>query len=156
MRRDTDATARRPLPEYIPPNLFSDLALPEVEIEPPDDYDPAAETSLAVGMALNELAPGKVTLRWAVQKVKGLWIEVPPSGVVDLDARMAPGGEELLQVPAPGRHCPGDPPAHYPPRQASPVTSGRPQTGGSGGSSVSTRSRRARSFRGRAIAPSAS
>ena len=72
-----------------------------MEIEPPDDYDPAAETSLAVGMALNELTPGKVTLRWAVQKVKGLWIEVPPSGVVDLDARMAPGGQQLLQVPHP-------------------------------------------------------
>ena len=93
MKQGTDIIARQPLPEYIPPNLFSDLALPEVEVEPPDDYDPAAETSLAVGMALNELAPGKVTLRWAVQKVKGLWIEVPPSGVVDLDARMAPGGE---------------------------------------------------------------
>ena len=72
--------ARQPLPEFIPSTLFSDLALPEVEVEPPDDYDPAAETSLAVGMALNELAPGKVTLRWAVQKVRGLWIEVPAIG----------------------------------------------------------------------------
>ena len=115
LKQDTDTIARQPLPEYIPPTLFSDLTLPEVEVEPPDGYDPAAETSLAVGMALNELAPGKVTLRWAVQKVKGLWIEVPPSGVVDLDAGMAPGGEQILRGSAPGRrHCPGDPPADHP------------------------------------------
>jgi hypothetical protein len=101
LKQDTDTIARQPLPEYIPPNLFSDLMLPEVEVEPPDGYDPAAETSLAVGMALNELTPGKVTLRWAVQKVTGLWIEVPPSGVVDLDARMAPGGEQVLEAPHP-------------------------------------------------------
>jgi DEAD/DEAH box helicase/Helicase conserved C-terminal domain len=101
IKLETDVTARQPLPEYIPANLFSDLALPEVEVEPPDGYDPAAETSLAVGMALNELAPGKVTLRWAVQKVKGLWIEVPPSGVVDLEAGLAPGGEQLLQTSHP-------------------------------------------------------
>ena len=101
LKQDTDTVARQPLPEYIPPTLFSDLMLPEVEVEPPDGYDPAAETSLAVGMALNELAPGKVTLRWAVQKVTGLWIEVPPSGVVDLDARMAPGGEQILEAPHP-------------------------------------------------------
>jgi hypothetical protein len=99
LRPETDAVARQPLPEFIPPNLFSDLMLPEVEVEPPEGYDPAAETSLAVGMALSELAPGKVTLRWAVQKVTGLWIEVPPSGVVDLDARMAPGGEQILELP---------------------------------------------------------
>lgn len=98
VKQGTDAVARQPLPEYVPPTLFGDLALPEVEVEPPDDYDPAAETSLAVGMALNELAPGKVTLRWAVQKVTGLWIEVPPTGVVDLDDRMAPGGEQVLEV----------------------------------------------------------
>jgi hypothetical protein len=102
LKQDTDTVARQPLPEYIPPNLFSDLALPEIEVQPPEDYDPAAETSLAVGMALNELAPGKVTLRWAVQKVRGLWIEVPPSGVVELDSRMAPDGEHLREAPHPG------------------------------------------------------
>jgi DEAD/DEAH box helicase/Helicase conserved C-terminal domain len=101
LKQDTDTVARHPLPEFIPPNLFSDLMLPEVEIEPPEGYDPAADTSLAVGMALNELAPGKVTLRWAVQKVSGLWVDVPPSGVVDLDARLAPSGEQILNARRP-------------------------------------------------------
>ena len=31
----TDVTARQPLPEFIPSTLFSDLALPEVEVTPP-------------------------------------------------------------------------------------------------------------------------
>ena len=52
-------------------------------------------------MALNELAPGKVTLRWAVQKVRGLWIEVPESGVLDLDSGLAPDGEVVTSVPGP-------------------------------------------------------
>ena len=97
----TDVIGRQPLPEFIPSTLFSDLALPEVEITPPADYDPAADTSLPAGMALNELAPGKVTLRWAVQKVRGLWIEVPESGVLDLDAGLAPDGEVVTSVPHP-------------------------------------------------------
>jgi hypothetical protein len=96
-----DAIARQPLPEFIPSTLFSDLALPEVEVTPPAGYDPAADTSLPAGMALTELAPGKVTLRWAVQKVRGLWIEVPESGVLELDAGLAPDGEVVTSVPGP-------------------------------------------------------
>jgi hypothetical protein len=66
-----------PLPEFIPKALFSDLCLPEVAIEPPAGYDVAAKESLPVYMALNELAPGKVTMRWAVERDRGLWI--PPA-----------------------------------------------------------------------------
>lgn len=96
-----------PLPEFIPKSLFSDLCLPEVLIEPPEGYDPAAETTLPVAMALNELAPGKVTLRWAVQKVKGLWIAPPtPGTLLELDAHLAPGGEVLRDVPGPGGPVP--------------------------------------------------
>ena len=97
----TDVIGRQPLPEFIPSTLFSDLALPEVEVTPPAGYDPAADTSLPAGMVLNELAPGKVTLRWAVQKVSGLWIEVPESGVLDLDAGLAPDGEVVTIVQTP-------------------------------------------------------
>lgn len=75
----------RPLPSFVPKTLFSDLALPEVEIQPPVGYDPSAETSLPIAMALNELTPGKVTLRWAVQKVKGVWIPPATGEVLALD-----------------------------------------------------------------------
>jgi DEAD/DEAH box helicase/Helicase conserved C-terminal domain len=97
----TDIVARQPLPEFIPMTLFSDLALPEVEVDPPAGYDPAADTSLPAGMALGELAPGKVTLRWAVQKVRGLWIEAPATGTLDLDTGLAPDGEVVTNVPTP-------------------------------------------------------
>ncbi|HEX7303986.1 protein DpdJ [Lentzea sp.] len=101
VKPNTDVVTRQPLPEYIPSTLFADLELPEVEVVPPVDYDPAADTSLPVGMGLSELTPGKVTLRWAVRKVRGLWIEVPESGVVDLDQRLAPEGEVVAQVSTP-------------------------------------------------------
>jgi hypothetical protein len=95
----TDTAARQPLPEFIPSTLFSDLALPEVEVDPPAGYDAAADTSLPAGMGLSELAPGKVTLRWAVQKIRGLWIEAPASGALDLDLGLAPDGEVITHVP---------------------------------------------------------
>jgi len=103
----TDVLARQPLPDFIPRTLFSDLDLPEVEIDPPEGYDPTAETSLAIGMALNELAPGKVTLRWAVTKIRGLWIEPPEGGAaLALEDRMAPGGEVLRYVTTPEGRLP--------------------------------------------------
>jgi hypothetical protein len=95
----TDIAVRQPLPEFIPSTLFTDLVLPEVEIVPPQGYDSAADTSMPVGMGLNELAPGKVTLRWAVQAVKGLWIEPPASGVVELEDALAPGGQVVIDLP---------------------------------------------------------
>jgi hypothetical protein len=104
--RNTDTVARQPLPEYIPANLFSDLELPEVRIEPPEGYDPAAETQIPIAMALNELAPGKVTLRWAVQKVRGLWIKPPSSGLVDLEEAFADEGIVVAKVPGDGQEVP--------------------------------------------------
>ncbi|MDT5016227.1 MAG: hypothetical protein QOD39_2387 [Mycobacterium sp.] len=99
LKPGTDNVARQPLPEYIPATLFSDLELPEVRIEPPEGYDPAAETSIAIGMALRELTPGKVTLRWAVRKVRGLWVEAPPSGVVALEDGLAYDGAIATEIP---------------------------------------------------------
>lgn len=90
-----------PLPEFIPKALFSDLCLPEVAIEPPSGYDEAARESLAVYMALNELAPGKVTMRWAVERGKGLWI--PPAddgGAVAVEDGIARVSEIIGEVPA--------------------------------------------------------
>jgi hypothetical protein len=84
-----------PLPEFIPRTLFSDLCLPEVVIDPPDDYDRAADTAMPVAQALNELAPGRVTLRWAVKKVKGLWIEPAVGEELALESQLAATAEIL-------------------------------------------------------------
>jgi hypothetical protein len=94
-----------PLPEFIPKALFSDLCLPEVAIEPPSDYDEAARESIAVHLALNELAPGKVTMRWAVQRGRGLWIEpVSDGAAVALEEGFARSGRIIAEVP--GDHGP--------------------------------------------------
>ncbi|MEU4776676.1 protein DpdJ [Micromonospora sp. NPDC023633] len=88
-----------PLPEFIPKALFSDLCLPEVAIEPPPSYDEAARESIAVHMALNELAPGKVTMRWAVERGRGLWIEPAPDGqAVALELGLAQCGDVIGEV----------------------------------------------------------
>jgi hypothetical protein len=89
-----------PLPEFIPKALFSDLCLPEVAIDPPSDYDDAARVSIAVHMALNELAPGKVTMRWAVERGRGLWIEPAADGTpIALEGGLARSGQVIAEVP---------------------------------------------------------
>ncbi|MEU7800673.1 protein DpdJ [Micromonospora arborensis] len=89
-----------PLPEFIPKALFSDLCLPEVAIEPPPAYDEAARESIAVHMALNELAPGKVTMRWAVERGRGLWVEPAIDGdAVPLEQGLARSGDIIGEVP---------------------------------------------------------
>lgn len=104
--RDGDAVAKleptvadSPLPEFIPKALFSDLCLPEVAIDPPEDYDDAAKTTLGVQQALSELAPGKVTLRWAVTDRRGLWIPPAPDGqAIELSIHLAHQGEIIDSV----------------------------------------------------------
>ena len=93
--------ADAPLPEFIPRTLFDDLLLPEVQIVAPDKYNEAANTSMPVLQALGELAPGRVTLRWAVRNIVGLW--TPVSGeTVRLEDQLAAEGEVLGVVSGPG------------------------------------------------------
>jgi hypothetical protein len=79
-----DRVRNDPLPEFVPPNLFSDLCLPEVQIVAPEGYDEAADKTEAAYLALREFAPGNVTLRYAVWKVKGLWIDPGDGGRLDI------------------------------------------------------------------------
>jgi len=88
-----------PLPEFLPANLFSDLCLPEIEIVPPEDYDRAAETEEPVFLVLGQLAPGNVTLRYAVWKTKGLWIDPrTDGGKLDISGTFLQNGETIAQV----------------------------------------------------------
>lgn len=54
-----DRNSKSPLPEFIPGTLFSDLALPEVQLL----GGPYEDVALSVLQALNEMAPGKVSRR---------------------------------------------------------------------------------------------
>src|SRR5204863_5472731 len=95
------------LPEFIPKARFSDRCLPEVAIDPPSDYDDAARESIAVHLALNELAPGKVTMRWAVERGRGLWIEPTADGAaIPLEAGLARSGQVVGEVPYDDRAIP--------------------------------------------------
>lgn len=64
-----------PVPEFLPPNLFTDLNLPEVTLRGPQ-IDAGA--SMMVDQALRQFAPGRITRRFA-HKLSGLyhWIPVP-------------------------------------------------------------------------------
>jgi len=65
-----DRSNKSPLPEFIPSTLFSDLALPEVQLLG-GRYE---DVALPVLQALNEMAPGKVSLRLD----DALWIGLTP------------------------------------------------------------------------------
>lgn len=64
-----------PLPEFICQALFGELELPEVQIRFPDE-DRLDPQNMGIRQALNEFAPGRVSLRYAVQSRLGRnWIE---------------------------------------------------------------------------------
>lgn len=72
-----------PLPDFVPRNLFSDLALPEVQVQVPPAttrHKPKTEV-MPVLQALQQLAPGRVTRRFAVERgALSHWV------AIDLDA----------------------------------------------------------------------
>ncbi len=79
---------RVPMPEHVPPSLFSELNLPEVEIVAParrPGEDPWEE-SMPITQALRELAPGRITRRFSVREgAVRHWVPLPPAGTTDVD-----------------------------------------------------------------------
>ena len=70
----------RPLPEFLPPNLFSDLNLPEVTIRIPPATTQHVEKfeSMAISQAISQLTPGRVTRRFAPERGRlNHWVPVP-------------------------------------------------------------------------------
>jgi hypothetical protein len=97
--RGDRARNNHPLPEFVPANLFSDLCLPEIQVMPPPGYDEAAETEEPVFLVLNQFAPGNVTLRYAVWKTKGLWIDPLMAGArLDVSDAFLQDAETIAQV----------------------------------------------------------
>jgi hypothetical protein len=69
-----------PLPDFLPASLFSDLNLPEVivEIPPPTKNDDWSTDMLPIAQALDVLAPGRVTRRFAHARGKlSHWVPIP-------------------------------------------------------------------------------
>lgn len=59
-----------PLPDFIPRNLFSDLSLPEVQVHipPATIRHEARQEAMPIVQALQQLAPGRVTRRFAFER----------------------------------------------------------------------------------------
>ena len=71
-----------PLPDFIPRNLFSDLALPEVSvIVPPATVNHGERVEgMPILQALNQFAPGRVTRRFAHERgALSHWVPVDPA-----------------------------------------------------------------------------
>jgi hypothetical protein len=76
-----DSLGGNPLPDFFPPNLFSDLALPEgFVLVPPQHRDVTEPEMHAMGLAqmLREFAPGRVSRRFATRDLSHRhWIPIP-------------------------------------------------------------------------------
>ena len=69
-----------PLPDFLPPNLFSDLNLPEVTVvlPPATSRDVERVESMGIADAIGRLVPGRVTRRFAPERGKlNHWLPVP-------------------------------------------------------------------------------
>jgi hypothetical protein len=71
-----------PLPDFIPRNLFSDLALPEVSVVVPPatiNHEERVE-GMPILQALNQFAPGRVTRRFAHERgALSHWVPIDPA-----------------------------------------------------------------------------
>lgn len=75
-----------PLPEFAPPNLFSDLNLPEVKIILPQGNEKEFET-MPVMQAMREYAPGRVSRRYGVRhKYERHWLVPDDVAIEDTQA----------------------------------------------------------------------
>lgn len=87
---DIDLFTKDPLPDFLPPNLFTDLNLPEVKI----DLQNETSELLGIRQTLSELAPGRLTHRYAVAwQGERAWLvpdayQVGTEGTIDVASQM--------------------------------------------------------------------
>ena len=85
-----------PLPDFVPRSLFSDLNLPEVQVVVPPSTanDEERIETMPILQALNQLAPGRVTRRFAYERgALSHWIPVDPA-FPEQDRRIGDYSEE--------------------------------------------------------------
>lgn len=94
--------SNHPVPEFVPGNLFSDLALPEVQVwaAPAERQDPEPNP-MPVLNSMREFAPGRISRRFGVRYGSSRhWIPIDPSGpsvqVVNLSDFCEEQDRELL------------------------------------------------------------
>ena len=69
---------RDPLPDFLPPNFFTDLNLPEVDVlTPAHHHREEAEHPMPVRQALQEFAPGRVSRRFGIHHANdAYWVPI--------------------------------------------------------------------------------
>ena len=104
-----DLQTGHPLPDFISANLFSDLSLPELQLELPDGLDIQSPQYLPVQQGLGEFAPGRVSRRYDA----ALWLGV---GTEVLEEFMQANGAALERDADIGAWYAGEPqrPFHRP------------------------------------------
>lgn len=71
-----------PLPDFVPRNLFSDLALPEVQVivPPATKFDEERVEAMPILQALNQFPPGRVSRRFAFERgALSHWVPIEPA-----------------------------------------------------------------------------
>jgi hypothetical protein len=95
-----------PLPEFVPPNLFTELTLPDVLIDVPNKDRPE---SFSVARTLKEILPGKITRRFAENQPNlSHWV---PIDVVAAIEEKRSTGSNIIEVDYPLRRFNVTPPA---------------------------------------------
>ena len=86
----------KPLPEFIPPNLFGGLNLPEIDVETysspraVDQGDPKV-SPMRVDRALREFAPGRISKRFGIENsFSRHWIALDPNGPDEQEVDLTP------------------------------------------------------------------
>lgn len=78
-----DTISDSPMPDFVTPNLFSLLSLPELTLHIPDKNDPAApmrdDEQMALTHGMSEYAPGHVSKRYARSHLlkEAHWLSLP-------------------------------------------------------------------------------
>jgi hypothetical protein len=111
---DDYQVSNSPLPEFVPPNLFSDLNLPEVDIILPQ---PGMATpdhqAMPIKQALQEYAPGRVSRRYGLSSASERHWMCPPldqnraqAVPLDANARIERIGDWRVNLAGAVRHIP--------------------------------------------------
>lgn len=90
---DAGAVAGQPLPEFLTATLFDSLNTPDVILAMPPDFRSGEPQTMAIGQAMREAVPGRVSRRFGhAHASHRTWLPIPDVGdVLELRAIVAKG-----------------------------------------------------------------
>ncbi|GAW49256.1 DEAD/DEAH box helicase domain protein [Nocardioides sp. PD653] len=90
---DAGAVAGQPLPEFLTATLFDSLNTPDVILAMPPDFRSGEPQTMAIGQAMREAVPGRVSRRFGhAHASHRTWLPIPDAGdVLELRAVVSKG-----------------------------------------------------------------